>query len=260
MSPFTLGGAQSLQYRYSEPDLPIIGSLIKQRAGFANAQGQNCATAALKYVFDKLGTDQSYDKLGQIVNNGDTTLAQMQQFIKEAGLESVAIIANSKTLKNLDLDKYQVILHLPEKNHFVVLHDMGDASMRVVDLSSNKFFYRKNLDCCGSITKALLIAKQPIQEAFAKIDNTENIVGSGCGESCTKRLQNDAEWPCTPRADKCYLFGHLIQYKRDGCEEAPSGSCSESSMVKTKSSSCEDDFGDCESDGEWTSWYIQACD
>jgi len=132
--------------------------------------------------------------------------------------------------------------------------------MRLIDLSNNKFFYRKNVGCCGSTTTALLIAKQPIQEDFAKIDNTDNIVGC-CGESCTKLLQQYGQYPCPEQAENCLFFGHTIKYTRYGCEDAASGSCSESSMLRSKDSVCENIYGECgcEPDGEWISTHMQAC-
>jgi hypothetical protein len=54
---------------------------------------------------------------------------------------------------------------------------------------------------------------------------------------------------------------HIILYSRVCCGAASTGSCSASSTVYKKKESCGENpiTGDCEGEGDWTSYYMQAC-
>lgn len=268
---FCLGGDKPLQYRYSAPEPPEMSKvntneLIAKRLLITSATGrQNCATASLKYVCDKLGVNQSLDNFSTIVHGDDksTTLAEMQRFASNAGLTTTAVKTDIETLASAG--NYQAIVHLPQQKHFAVLGYIDAEFIRLIDLSSNNFYFRKSIDWFNSAWDgtALLISNKPVTlgNKFAKLKNSslKKIIGC-CGQSCTNLLQSYHIYGCTQIGCIC-SGGYEIYYTRYGCATAPSGSCSESSMLRYKESLCmEDDFYcECEIDGEWTSYYMQAC-
>ncbi len=270
---FSLGG-EPLQYRYPKPELPPLSrvdtdKLMMQRFMIASADSkytQNCAIASLKYVCDRLGLPQSLRNLSHLVNSRQksTTLLQMQQFAQNLGLNTFAINTDIKTLRNLS--DYQVIVYLPQQNHFVVLADVDAEFIRLIDLDKNRFYYRQSLGCFESAWEgtALIVANEPIElkGQFAKIDKSvlQRIVGTG--EQCNTPCSNPWDLPCLKIGSVCG-GRHYVYYSRTCCGCAPSGSCSETSMVYKRSEPCIDDPDifdvSCIGNGDWTSYTMQAC-
>ena len=268
---FCFDDDKPLQYRHSAPEIPDISrvdtdELKIKRLEFASSGGkQNCATASLKYVCDKLGAKCSLENLSKIVHGNKNTspLAEMQQFAQNLGLNAVAVKTDIETLAGVD--SYQVIVYLPEQKHFVVLETVDNEFVRLIDLGSNAFYYRRSIDWFKSAWDgtALLISTEPVRLAgsFVKLNNTnlENIIGCcGC-QSCTKLLQ--LYYIITCYQDGCICAGtYEIHYTRYGCEDAPSGTCSESSMVRYKETQCGmAPYCECALSGDWTFYYMQAC-
>lgn len=262
---FTFSGDKPLQYRYSAPEpLPIskvnTNELKMERLEFTSAGSkQNCATASLKYVCDKLGIKCSWETLSQLVHGKEkmTTLAEMQQFVQSRGLEANAVKTNVEMLTGAH--DYQVIVHLPGQNHFVVLGDIDSEYVRLIDLSSNTFYYLRTIDWFNSTWDgtALLVSKN-----FVKLDynSLKKIFGAeDCGEQCNTSCSSAGESPCSGSPPFC--GSHTIRYSRTCCGSSASGSCSESSMVYKIKESCSEDIisGDCEGDGDWTSFFMSAC-
>jgi len=259
--------AKPAMYHYShtvDTDL-----LLAERLAYAASKGtqtQNCATAALKYAASQLGKDVTDQQLAQLVCKPDITTSffAMKQFAQDLGLYCRAVKLDIKTLKNLDGCK--VIQHIPKKNHFVVLGDIDDKYVCRIDLANDKFYYRTDLRFCGmDWTKgtALLISNTPIAGKFDDIDDGElqTIIG-GSGYSCTNLLQEYDVSYCDYVGGGCD-GSYEEYYTRYGCEEAASGSCSSSRMISSEESPCIEDpynpFG-CYITGEWTSYYMRACD
>jgi len=261
-----------LQYRLSS-DTPLaqkvnFEELIKYRRDILTAQrsyNQNCATAALKYVCDKLGSNQPLRNLSKIVHGRQktTTLYQTQQYAQNAGLHALAVRTDIQTLKNLT--GYHAILHLPRTNHLVVLGEINAESITLIDLTEDNFYYTRPIECFNSAWDgiALLIADKPIttQPAWAMIDTatTKNLKASG--QACTNLLQSASTSPCI-LVDGVCTSGYTVVYERYGCETAPCGTCSMSSMTKSKESDCEHDIDDpteCITVGDWTYSYMSAC-
>ena len=267
---FSLGD-EPLQYHYSAPPLPSsknidTDELLMQRLLIASADSkQNCASASLKYVCDKLGVNQSFTDLTKLVHGREktTTLLQMQQYADSIGLNSAAVKTDIQTLK--DLGDYQVIVHLPQQNHFVVLGEMDGRYVRLIDLSSNRFYYRQSIERFNSVWDgtAMLVTKGSVSARgnLAKIDNgsLKRIVGACSGEQCTTSCSSSGDSGCVEVAGDC--GGHTITFSRTCCGSAESGNCSESSMIYKKHEDCETDpiEGGCEGQGDWESFTMQAC-
>lgn len=163
---YPLINKKALWYRhYSEVD---TDSLLEKKLVIASAkdkQNQNCATVAMKYVSERLGKNVTDQELAGLVSepNKSTDLYSLRQFARELDLHCLAVKTDISTLKNLK--DCQVILHLPSANHYVVFEYIDNEYVWVIDLDSNKFFYRTKLKDFGRVWSAgtaLLISDKPL--------------------------------------------------------------------------------------------------
>ena len=259
---------EPVMYRYS--DIVDTDLLLAERLAFAASEGtqaQNCATAALKYVVSQLGKDVTDSQLAQLVTepNNNTSLYEMKRFAQNLGLYCRAVKTDIQTLG--DLEGCEVILHIPSKNHFVVLAGIDNECVRTIDLASNQFYCRTDLAFFGmdwTEGTAFIISNQPIQLEgnFTEIEDAQlhNITG-GSGYRCTLRLQQYHVIFCSYVGGLCggYYEEH---FKRRGCQAAESGNCNNRILLRYQESPCIEDPYDpwmCDITGEWTSYYIRAC-
>jgi hypothetical protein len=256
-------------YRYS--NVVDTDSLLAERWTFAANEGvqtQNCATAALKYAVGQLGKNVTDQQLAELVtepNNG-TSLYAMKQFAQGLGLYCRAVKTDIQTLKSLN--GCEVILHIPGKDHFVVLGDIDESYVRIIDLANNKFYYRTDLAFFGmdwTEGTALLISNQSIelQGNFTEIDDAQlhNITG-GSGYKCILRLQQYYVIFCSEPVEGACEGYYEEHYKRRGCQAAENGNCNNRVLLRYKESPCIEDPYDpynCDVTGEWTSYYMWAC-
>jgi hypothetical protein len=189
----------------------------------------------------------------------------LQRAAENIGLYTKAVQTDIAALK--DLTNCKVILHLPKINHFVVLGDIDNKYIRLIDLTSNRCYYRVSIDYFNSAWEgtAFLVANEPIADAprrFAQIDPSalpKITAGADC-EQCNNSCSSAANFPCKVIMGLCG-GDHTILYSRVCCGSASTGTCSASDMVYMKSEDCGENpyTGDCEGEGNWTSYYMQAC-
>jgi hypothetical protein len=263
---FSFSGSKPEMYRYSQR--VDTNRLLAYRLAFAaseNAQSQNCATATLKYAISQLGKDVTDQQLARLVNGPDktTSLYQMKQFAQGMGLYCRAVKTDIQTLKSLN--GCEVILHIPGKKHFVALEAIDDKYVWTIDLASNKFYYHTDINFFPmdwTEGTALLISTNAIKGKFTEIDESElgNITGAS-GYQCNVRRQTDNVISCTYVGGQCE-GEYKAFYERWGCGVAESGSCSQSKMIRYEKTPCIEDpdfpFA-CTVTGEWTVYYMQAC-
>ena len=271
--------AALIKYRSNVTDKPamycysgIAGTdlLLAERLRLAaneSLQPQNCATVALKYAADRLSRDVTVQELAQLVSEPDktTSLYPMKEYAQGLGLYCRAIKTDLQTLRSLS--GCEIILHIPKKNHFVVLEGIDAEYVWSIDLANNKFYYCTDVNFFGmnwSKGTALLVSNQPIQLQgnLIEIDDGQlyNVIG-GEGYDCTELIQEyDVEY-CDDAFGEC--GGSYVEYEElYGCEEAPSGSCTGSMTLSSQESPCEEDPYDpeaCDVTGEWTCDYMRAC-
>jgi hypothetical protein len=251
-------------YRHS--DIVDTDLLLSERLAFLAAEGlqpQNCATAAAKYVAERLGAAVTDEQLAELVNepNGDTSLYQIKQFMQSLGLYCRAVRADTETLTYLTT--CEVVLHIPSKEHFVAFERIDNQDVWVVDLAANKFYYRTDINFFPmdwTEGTALLISQRPIDGRFIQIDDDELITITG-GEyyKCTKVLQ-------TPYCIGCDYVGGLcggnayVFWLIKGCDTSPNGSCTTHMLLSYQKCPCIDDPpAGCEATGEWIDYYMRAC-
>jgi hypothetical protein len=238
-------------YRYySEAD---TDSLLEKKLVIASAkdkQNQNCATVAMKHVSERLSKNVTDQELAGLVSepNKRTNLYALRQFAQDLGLHCRAVKTDIQALKNLK--NCQAILHLPRANHYVVFEYIDDKYVWVIDLDSNKFFYRTKLKDFGRVWSAgtaLLISDKPLD---ADPNNTpisdselQKITGSTEGGltdfSCTDLIQQGNALWCPPPINGICGGRYWMWFERWGCEPGPVGhTCYGTNMVGTKYTPC----------------------
>jgi hypothetical protein len=238
--------------------------LLAQRLAYAAGEGlrrQNCATAAVQEVASEFGKSISGDALaGLVAPDGRTSMYDMKRLAESQGLFCQAVKADLATLRTLPGVK--AILHIPGKDHFVVLSEIDDHNVWLVDLSNKKFCYRQSVDSLPvswSKGAILLLSDQPIPgQSGALSDAALATLAGGSGWACNDLLQDYF-------ASYCHLsFGCsgavVAYYQRWGCGPADSGTCVDTPMVRSIESPCgyDEDF-DCTVSGDWYYNYMLAC-
>ena len=257
-----------LIYRYSRT--VDTDRLLAEKLAVAASEGiqpQNCATVALKYVASKLGKNVTDRQLARLVTGPSktTSLYAMKQFAQGLGLSCRVVKTDIQTLKNLD--GCEVILHIPGKNHFVVLGGIYNGYVWSIDLTNDKFCYSASLDSFGldwTGGTALIISNQALcltAGDFTEIGNSRLRNMTAAGYSCTKLLQNYYVEYCDYIGGQC-PSDYSVYYERWGCQSAPSGTCGTSVMVRYKLTYCilnPENLENCTVTGEWTFYYMRAC-
>jgi Tfp pilus assembly protein PilP len=250
---------------YVQSDRADARSLLAQRLAYAaaaNSRRQNCATAALQQAAAELGKAVPDQALARLVGpDGETSLYDMKRCAESSGLYARAVQTDLETLQGLAGVK--AILHIPGKNHFIVLDGVDDREVWLTDLASRKFHYSQSVDFFPmdwSEGVALLLSDRPISGSFTALPDgvLGNILG-GAGWSCNQLLQESYVYYCDEYWTGC--SGSVdVYFERWGCGQTPTGSCSESTMTSSQSTSCIfDSFYDCTVTGEWYYYDMRAC-
>lgn len=260
--------AKTTMFRYSprlDTDL-----LLAERLSYAaspDKSTQNCATAALRYATLKLGRNVPESQLAGLVDPKTrlTSLAAMMGFVHRQGLYSRAVRTDIKKLQQLT--DCQVILHIPHRNHFVLLGDIDSEFIWTIDLAGRKFCSRADVAFFGmdwTQGTALLISDKPIEGSFNDINQSalQNING-GTGYTCTSLIQEYYYIPCyyDDYLGVCPNDYYRYYPERWGCEQATSGMCIEDYKLRLAKCLCilNEQETDCAVDGNWKFSYVPAC-
>lgn len=268
-------GKKALWYRYySEVD---TDSLLQERLAIASTedtQSRNCATVAIKYILERLGKKVTDQDLAELVSgpNKSTSLYALRQFAQDLGLHCLAVKTDIPTLKNLK--NCQAILHFPRANHYVVFEYIDDEYVWVIDLDSNKFFYRTGLNefnLAWSTGTALLISDKPLDpdpnSTLINDSELHKIIGSTEGGlsnfSCTDPIQEFRIINCSPMMGGICASVYRQFWQRCGCMEDVQGSgCWATIIVGVTSCPCIEDASDpgfCTLGSEYYVQLIRAC-
>lgn len=263
---------EKMQFRYSPPEGPSLQAVNTQEllqdrleiVSLPENYNQNCATVSLKYACNKFGLRPSWEDLCRLVKGTEktTSLLEMQKFIDGLGLNSIAVSTDLETLKLTN--NSEVILHLPEINHYVVLGNIDDKYVRLIDLDKNKFYYRRSIENFNKTWKgtALIIEDTLIKTAnsFAKIDGNllSEIIGAASCQICDDPAQKEIIFDeCDTQYGAC--GGQESKYhERWKCVPAQSGNCTEDLLPWYTETVCEKNLYDqCLPEGDFLV-YIDA--
>jgi len=231
-----------LNYYYS--NIANTDLLLAERKAYLESERvQNCATSALQYAALQLGKDILNQQLSELVDpeNQTTSLEELEKYAVREGFYCKSVITDIQTLKKMSSCK--AILHIPGKNHYVLLDHIDDQYVWIIDLTKNNFYYRTDINFFGmdwTEGAALLISNQPIYlPKEASIIPDDQLIGyiGGSGYDCNDIIQNSSVVHCKDIGYGCYDWYHLI-YKMYRCNLSGSGSCTEKYMISKRSWPC----------------------
>ena len=236
--------------------------LLADKLTYAASQGrqaQNCATAALKLAASRLGKSASDSSLSRLVGpNHQTSLYAMKQFAQGMGLYGRAVKTDLAALRGVE--GVQAILHIPGKHHYVVLGGIDDRNVRLIDLSSNKFYYPQSVHffpADWSEGTALLLSDKPISGRFTDLPDTALTAIVGGYWTCTRLYQQEDIVNCASACPSIYQYYH----ERYTCETAPVGSCQGTVFVRYQECPCDwDIMFACAPTTLWTYYSMRGCE
>jgi len=237
---------KSLLYRHSI--MTNTELLLAESLAYAASDGirsQNCATSALQFAAFRLGKDIQGPQLDKLVGepNQTTSLYAMKQFAENLGFYCQVIKTDIQALRNLK--DCQVILHIPGKNHFILLDYIDEKYVWIINLTDLKFYYRTDINFFGmdwTEGTALLISEQPVslQQDAAEIPDAQqqNIIGGYEGFQCIYPIQSFGYVVCmyNMELNECYGY-YQIYLPCWGCWYG-TGSCSYDYLVRMVQSEC----------------------
>lgn len=239
--------------------------LLAERLAYSVAkvpQKQNCATAAIRRVATTFGKPVSTIALTSLVSpDGNTSLYDLKQFAQGLGLYGRVVKTDLAGLGSLGAAR--AILHIPGKNHFVVVDRVDDQYVWLIDLSNRRFYYRQSVHFFPlewTEGAALLVSDRPISNRFSEVpDAVSRGLAGGSGYACNIHVQEGDLYPCLYIEGICQGY-YVIYYDRWICGEAESGSCTNVQKLRWQQSPCvPDPIFLCICTGEWTSRYMRAC-
>jgi hypothetical protein len=269
---YTPVSKKALWYRYySEVDTDLLLQKKLEIALTKDSQSQNCATVAMKYVLERLGKNVNDQDLAKLVSgsNKSTSLYALRQFARDLDLHCLVVKTDIPTLKILK--DCQAILHLSAANHYVVFEYIDDEYVWIIDLDSNKFFYRTKLSKFGlnwSTGTALLVSDKPLDpdpnDTLINDSDLYEITGSTEGGltdfTCSDEIQKYKTLNC-PIPDGLCGGRYWEWFNRYGCEPNSVGDgCQGTPMPGNRSMACINDGPiDCRTIGDWLIQPIRAC-
>lgn len=262
---------KSAFYRYSK-GFDIMPLLCKRfKADLRDdREKQNCGTVAVEQVLSKFEVPAADSDLESLVraDSGDTSLSQIQQLIQKKGLFCLPVKTDISGLKQFK--DAQVLLHFPQKKHYVLLDRIDKDAVWLIDLDRQTFYYFMDIDRFEREWAgiALVISDKPLslQDGDSPIPGPvlENITGSA-DYSCSELIQRYQVAYC-PKMTLGTCGGRYIRWKElYGCQSDTStsgGYCDGTGVIGSLYSSCiEDDTssGECTTSGNYISRFMRAC-
>ena len=242
----------------------------KYNASLTDRDDRNCATAALLYVLSMFDKEINTTDFDGLVTGTDksTTLFQIDEFIKSKELNSIAVKSDLEKLSALK--DCQIILHLPKAKHYVILDHIDGKYAWIIDLDSDKFYYRMPIDQFKELwtdQTAMVISNKPITAPAGSTDLPEDKLHQMKGAtggfgtySCSKLIQEEDDKPCSQFMGFCGGT-YVIWYDVYECQlDAAGGYCSGENVLSRASNACIDDIGGgCTVAGAWKSYYMHGC-
>lgn len=230
---------------------------------------QNCGTVAVGYILEKLGFESTEQELTSLVDDisNDTSLYQIQQVFQQKGLSCDAVTTKIPALSKLN--NCQILLHFPNKQHFVVLDRIDDQTVWVIDLDRQTFYRTLTLDDFKQEWAgiALIVSGEPLQLGFDYIpvpgDVLRKIKGAA-DYSCSELIQDYEVILCPEMILGTCGGRYYMYYQRYACvHDSGGGFCAGTNVVGHVYTPCVEDWyypGTCDILGEWRVRYMRACE
>jgi len=250
-------------YHNSRVDTQDLLSRRLNAQASANNSPQNCATLSIAYAAEKLGKSVPNQQLNDIVDaSGYTTLLQMKSLAQGLGLSAEVVKTDIPGLTQYA--GAQVILHLPGKNHFIILDHIDSENVWCIDLFSNRFYYPIRLERFAATWSegiALILSNNAISVPKTDTiltDTGASAIAGGIIGTCTRVLQQSSVQNCPPGC----LGSFRLYFKIMGCEYAPiEETCDEDTLlVRRWATNCIADIGGWCDPTTWYYSYMFGCD
>jgi hypothetical protein len=249
------GGAKSLMYYVNEQK--DIAALLQEKTVFSSQQdsiGKNCAVAAVQLVAKQFSRPYPAGQIGDIVaqNSKMTSLYLLRGKLEETGLYCTAVETNLESLRKITAS--QVVLHLEDNSHYVILDRIDDANVWTIDLTSRKVYWKTPIaQFLQQWTRgiALIVSENPQNPAIVgtplSVSDQQQILGgdtTGTNYSCSELIQEEDYTPC-PKATGLVCGGRYYTYwDRYGCAADPNGrGCTGEGMPGHSYATCDTVFG-----------------
>ena len=246
-------------------------SLLNERlvAGLKKGiQKQNCASVAVGHILEKSNVAVTDQELVSLVNDGsnDTSLYAIQQLVQKKGVSCVPVKTKIQALSKLK--DCQILLHFPEKKHFVVLDRIEGQTIWLIDLDRQTFYHTLTLDEFSGEWAgiALIISAQTPELGRDYIPVPKDVL---------KKIKGSADYSCSELIQEYHVIlcpemvlgdcggRYYMYYDRYACElDNSGGSCGGSGVVGHVYSPCVEDWdypGTCNISGNWRVRYMRAC-
>lgn len=234
-----LKAAGNLQtFMYHASDRVDISAILEDKIALlqtADPDSVNCATAVIQHVTKRFAKKVLQPELAGLVSvdTKKTALSDMKQTFETTGLTCMAIETDLETLDKIP--NCTKILYLSLSKHYVILDHIDQDGVWVIDLTSRKFYAKRNIDELmqdWTAGVALLVSNEPITPPldanfrYLQSDETTRIFGGAdFGKySCTDLIQKNFHILC-PEPIGGFLCGgaYYIFYERYGCIEDENG-------------------------------------
>jgi hypothetical protein len=200
-----------------------------------------------------------------------TSLHLLKGKLEETGLYCTALETNLDSLRNTK--NAQIILHLPDNGHYVVLDHIDNTNVWTIDLTSRKVYWKTPIQQFLQQWKrgiALVVSDNPqnlsIEGTPLSTSDQQQIMGgdaTGKTYSCTEKIQASGDLLCSEPVGILCGGLYYTYWERYGCREDPNGGvCTGDQMPGHVYTDCITDFyypGSCTVSGQDRYRHIRAC-
>ncbi len=221
---------------YNASDQVDISKILEDKiALLQDPDSVNCATVAIQHIAKRFSKIILQPELAGLVSadTKKTALSAMKKTLEEAGLNCMAVETNLETLEKMT--GCTKVLYLSLSNHYVILDHIDEDGIWLIDLTSRKFYTRRNVDEFlqeWNNGVALLVSNEPITPPldanfrYLQADEMAQIYGGDSfGKySCTDMIQGDYHINCPDPIGGIICVGAYYKFmKRFGCIEDENG-------------------------------------
>ncbi|MBE0535399.1 MAG: hypothetical protein IH624_06985 [Phycisphaerae bacterium] len=259
-------------YQREHADTESLRRMRLEIIAAGKGRNANCGTITTQYVMSRWKkniTQQQRTLLGES-DDASTSLYTIKQVLAGAGLNCRAVKTDIDTLRTLR--NCSVILHLPGRNHFVVLDHIDDQRVWLVDLDHDRFYFPVGIDLFTldwPSGTALLVSAEPLPLSAESVEipdaRLRKLVGADSlgTYSCTQRIQEYRIVYCSPAIGMVCAGRYRVYPELFGCELSEGGGgCAGGPVAGSWYLDCIEkpsDPGECGVTGEWIVLYIHAC-
>jgi predicted double-glycine peptidase len=268
---------QSKSLMYYVNDQKNIASLLEEKSTFLTpllgSVEKNCAAAAVQLVTKQFSRPYPASQIETLAaqNSKMTSLYLLKSKLEETGLYCVAVETTLESLRKVN--NSQVILHLQDNGHYVILDRIDDENVWTVDLTSRKIYWKIPIQQFLRQWKrgiAIVVSDNPQnlnpEGTPLSVSDQQQIMGgdaTGTNYSCTDRIQTNKDLFCSEPIGFFCGGRYYIYWERYGCKEDPNGGfCAGEEMSGHEYTDCITDFsnpGSCNVSGISRLRSIRAC-